>query len=340
MQEDKIPVIILAGFLGAGKTTVLNHILRNSNGQRIGVIVNDFGEVNIDTLLVSKQTENTMELSGGCICCQMSDGGLDETLATLAHPGSTIDAIIIEASGIAEPADLRKLILYSSNKMLAMQGVTYVIDAGNILNQLQEHSALAGHIAAADLLVLNKVDLVDTATLKSIEQVIREHNPDVMLVHATDGAIPPELLFDQEPATNEQLSLSVADTAEHTHHHNHHHLHEQFNSVSFETSRPLSPKRVDTMLASLPKNVYRLKGVIYYGMKGFEQKIIIHKVGRHIRQSAEDWHAHETPKSQLVAIGVSIDSAAIKELLQSCIDPNPDDMAADDMIDIMRLKGF
>ena len=135
----KIPVIILAGFLGSGKTTTLNHILRSSNGKKIGVIVNDFGEVNIDSLLVSRQTDNTMELSGGCICCQMNDGGLDEILATFSHPNSKIDAIVIEASGIAEPIDLRKLILYSSNKSISMNGVVYIVDAKNIIDNLKNY---------------------------------------------------------------------------------------------------------------------------------------------------------------------------------------------------------
>ena len=110
----KTPVIILAGFLGSGKTTTLNHILRSSNGKKIGVIVNDFGEVNIDSLLVSRQTDNTMELSGGCICCQMNDGGLDEILATFSHPISNIDSIVIEGRGIAVRIVLSNLILFRS----------------------------------------------------------------------------------------------------------------------------------------------------------------------------------------------------------------------------------
>lgn len=336
--QTQIPVIILAGFLGAGKTTALNHILRSSNGQRLGVIVNDFGEVNIDALLVSKQTNNTMELSGGCICCQMSDGGLDETLQTFAHPGSTIDAILIEASGIAEPSDLRKLILYSSNKHISMNGVVYFVDAANIRQQLIDHPDIAHHIAAADLLVLNKADLATDDELTAIETKLRTYNESAIITRTTNGMVAPELLFDAHDNEYEQLSLAAAKPVEHEH--DHQHLHDQFTSVSFATTKPLSPKRVEVFLANLPTAVYRLKGIVYYGMKGFEQKIIIHKVGAHLRQTAEEWRGHETPSTQLVAIGVNIDETALRTALEDCIDPNPDDIAADDMVDIMRLKGY
>ncbi|MDO4684112.1 MAG: GTP-binding protein [Candidatus Saccharibacteria bacterium] len=335
-MEQRIPVIILAGFLGAGKTTALNHILRHSNGQKIGVIVNDFGEVNIDALLVSKQTENTMELSGGCICCQMSDGGLDETLQTFAHPGSTIDAILIEASGIAEPSDLRKLVLYSSNKHISMNGVVYFVDAANIRQQLVDHPDIAHHIAAADLLVLNKIDLVSAAALTHIEQLLRTHNPEAIITRTTNGAVSPELLFDaHHTKSNEQLSLAAAEA---DHHHNH--LHDAFTSISFTTEQPLSPQRFEHFLTTLPSSVYRLKGILYYGMKGFEQKIVIHKVGNHLQQAAEEWRGYETPGTRLVAIGVAIDEPALRQALEACIDPTPDDISADDMVDIMRLKGF
>lgn len=338
-MSDAIPVIILAGFLGAGKTTALNHILRSSNGQRLGVIVNDFGEVNIDALLVSKQTENTMELSGGCICCQMSDGGLDETLQTFAHPGSTIDAILIEASGIAEPSDLRKLILYSSNKHISMNGVVYFVDAANIRQQLTDHPDIAHHIAAADLLVLNKVDLVGDDELTAIEAALRTYNDSAIITRTTNGAVAPELLFDAHH-TNEHEQLSLVSAEPDDHNHTHQHLHDHFASVSFATTKPLSPKRVEAFLANLPTTVYRLKGIVYYGMKGFEQKIIIHKVGAHLRQTAEEWRGHETPSTQLVAIGVDIDEAALRSAFKACIDPNPDEISADDMVDIMRLKGY
>lgn len=333
----KIPVIILAGFLGSGKTTTLNHILRSSNGKKIGVIVNDFGEINIDSLLVSRQTDNTMELSGGCICCQMNDGGLDEILATFSHPNSKIDAIVIEASGIAEPIDLRKLILYSSNKSINMNGVVYIVDAKNIIDNLKNHPKINNHIAAADIIVLNKIDLVDKNDLALIKSTINKINPNSIIIQTTEGRLNPGLLFDIDVNTSkpEQLSLAVG-----TENSKHDHLHDNFDSISFSSKKPLSPKKFNYFIETLPSSVYRLKGIIYYGMKGFEQKIIIHKVGSHISQSAEEWRNDETPMSNLVAIGVDIKKQDILNKLKGCIDKEPENISPEDMVDIMRLRGL
>lgn len=333
----KIPVIILAGFLGSGKTTTLNHILRSSNGKKIGVIVNDFGEINIDSLLVSRQTDNTMELSGGCICCQMNDSGLDEILATFSHPNSKMDAIVIEASGIAEPIDLRKLILYSSNKSISMNGVVYIVDAKNIIDNLKNHPKINNHIAAADIIVLNKIDLVDKNDLALIKSTINKVNPNSIIIQTTEGRLNPGLLFDIDVNISkpEQLSLTVG-----TENSKHDHLHDNFDSISFSSKKPLSPKKFNRFIETLPSSVYRLKGIIYYGMKGFEQKIIIHKVGSHISQSAEEWRNDETPMSNLVAIGVDIKKQDILNKLKGCIDKEPENISPEDMVDIMRLRGL
>ena len=334
--ENTTPVIILAGFLGAGKTTLLNHLLRHNNGQQIGVIVNDFGEVNIDSLLVSKQTENTMELSGGCICCQVGDGDLEESLAMFAHPGTTTDVIVIEASGIAEPVDLKKLILYSPNKNLRFGGVVYVVDALHFSETQAQHPEINNHLHASDLIVLNKADLATSEQLAECRAAITAVNDRSPIVQTTQGQLNPELLFDHTAKEAQQLSLGTASPE--AHHHTH--LHDSFTSVSFHTEKPLSPKQFQAMLEQLPANIYRLKGVLYYGMKGFEQKVVVHKVGTHLTQHAEEWRANETPASDIVAIGVALDTKDMTRLFTQCIDTTPDDITPDDMIDIMRLKGF
>ena len=327
-----IPVIILAGFLGAGKTTALNHLLRQADGRKIGVIVNDFGEINIDALLVQQQTKSTMELAGGCICCQLGDGDLDEALANFTNSTSPPDCIIIEASGIAEPTDIKKLILYSANKSLQFGGIVYLIDASEFHAASTSHPQLRDHVGASDLLVLNKADLVSPAQLETLETEITTIHPAAPFLRTTNGAIDIRLLFEHPAAPSQQLQLG-------SHSHNLH-LHDAFTSVSFSTSQPLSPVRVKKLLQALPPQVYRLKGALYYGMKGFEQKIIIHKVGGHVSQYAEEWQSGETPGSSLVAIGVAIDEAALQQQFSACIDPNPDNSTPGDMVDIMRLKGF
>lgn len=332
---EKTPVIILAGFLGAGKTTVLNQLLSLSNGKRIGVVVNDFGDVNIDALLVGKQANDSVELSGGCICCTMSEGGLDDTLDSFVHAGSLLDAVIIEASGIAEPNDVKRLILYSRNKEIEFGGVVYVVDTVNIENTRQQHPEIKEHIAAADLIVLTKADLATKKQVEQAKKLCAQYNKRATIVEADKGKIPPELFFDTAQDEGEQMSLAQLHDDS-----NHHHLHDGFNSVSFTTTQPLDPQKIDDFLKQLPPHVYRVKGVAYYGMKGFEQKYVIHAVGNHHTIMADEWRGWETPGSTIVAIGVDCNTDEIKRQLEDCIDTHPDDIHAGTMVDIMRYKGL
>lgn len=188
----KIPVIVLAGFLGAGKTTLLNHILKQSLGLRIGVIVNDFGAVNVDALLVAKQTDQKVELSNGCMCCTLGEGGIDETLEQLAYSGSPIDAIVIEASGIAEPGEIAFLVQASKNKHVEFAGIVYVIDAENFHSVQQD---VTEHIKLADIILLNKADLVAESKLKAITESCEVLNARAPILATTHGQLDPHIFL-------------------------------------------------------------------------------------------------------------------------------------------------
>lgn len=124
----------IVGFLGSGKTTLLNHILNENQGLKIGVIVNDFGDINIDSMLVARQTDQELELSNGCICCTLEGNSLDDAIGQLAHAGSTIDYIVIEASGLAEPKELLRLLVNSKNDYARFDSLVAVVDASNVLD--------------------------------------------------------------------------------------------------------------------------------------------------------------------------------------------------------------
>ena len=114
-RRNSIPILLLTGFLGAGKTSLLNHLLSNDDGLKIGVIINDFGQVNIDSMLVAAQTDTALELSNGCICCSLEGENLDDAIGQLAHQGSRLDYIVVEASGLAEPRELATMLRLLKN---------------------------------------------------------------------------------------------------------------------------------------------------------------------------------------------------------------------------------
>lgn len=327
----KIPVIIVAGFLGAGKTTLLNYLLKQSLGMRIGVIVNDFGAVNIDAMLIGRQAEGKIEMSNGCICCTLEDGDIANTLSQLAYKDSDIDAIVIEASGIAEPAEVAFLLQASGNKYIEPSGIVYVVDVAHYQQTLRQHEEIAQHIKAADMLVLNKIDTMDGQDASEVEAAVRILNHAAPIIKTSNGRIDPKILFDIKQQQSIQLSLAHISEVSHEEH-----LHTIYASTVFETDKSLDPKLLQDFLKNPPEGVYRVKGFAYFGMKGLEQRFVIHKVGKQLKMHAEEWE--DLPKTQLVIIGVGVSEEVTRCHLEQCIDATPDALTNDTMLNLLDYR--
>ncbi|WP_216897620.1 CobW family GTP-binding protein, partial [Nocardia alni] len=189
-MNRRIPVLIVAGFLGAGKTTLLNHLLRQRQA-RIGVVVNDFGAVNIDALLVAGQVDAMVSLGNGCVCCAVDISELDEMFTRLAQPSNRIDVIVVEASGLAEPRNLIRMVIASDNSRIRYGGLIEVVDAEHFEDSREQHPELASHLRLADLVVLNKADRVPSARLDLLRHELGELAPGVPLHATTHGRIDP-----------------------------------------------------------------------------------------------------------------------------------------------------
>jgi G3E family GTPase len=176
----KVPVIALTGYLGAGKTSLLNHVLRTPKA-RIGVVINDFGALNVDAGLVTGQVDEPASIAGGCVCCLPDDGGLDDALAKLADPRLDLDAIIVEASGLADPVAIARLIRFSGVAGVRPGGVVDVIDAAAHFHTVDRSTMPPARYGAASLVVVNKLDqLPDADRAPALERVqgrVRELNP-------------------------------------------------------------------------------------------------------------------------------------------------------------------
>lgn len=335
--NKKIPVVMISGFLGSGKTTLLNHILQNSPNLKIGAIINDFGKINIDSKLVANNiSEQTIELSNGCICCMIGDNGLSEPLARLANETSEIDAILIEASGIAEPYDLLQTLRYSGNEFSYFGGNIYVVDAQNFeMAREQFPSHFSKCLRSSDIIVLNKTDLVDKNQLSKIKKFITNLSPRTLIIESVNSKIDPNLLFSWESKNN----FKEESHREHCHDKNcshKHHIHNQFESISFETEKPLSPTEFINFLDNLPKNLFRMKGFCYFGMKGYEQKYLLQIVGKTIDISAQDWQ-DEAPKTELVLIGANLNRPEVEAQLNRLIDKTPTQITPENMMNFERF---
>jgi G3E family GTPase len=326
----------IVGFLGSGKTTLLNHILNENQGLKIGVIVNDFGDINIDSMLVARQTDQELELSNGCICCTLEGNSLDDAIGQLAHAGSTIDYVVIEASGLAEPKELLRLLVNSKNDYARFDSLIAVVDASNVLETKEKHPGFMEQLGLADIIVLNKVDLVDKKKLSEVEGYLGFINERAHVLKTENGKLDsrlllaPDKIFDRSNQTT-QLSLSTPEENHDTH------LHHTYQKLSFSTAEPIDPKKWEEFIATLPRTVYRAKGFLYFGMKGLGQKFLFQLVGSRNEMKLDDWLG-QPPKTDVVFIGSDFDEHLLRQQLDSLIDATPDDLSDGTIMDVLDYK--
>ncbi|MFI1720985.1 CobW family GTP-binding protein [Streptomyces sp. NPDC020489] len=313
----QIPVVVLAGFLGSGKTTLLNHLLHHSGGSRIGAIVNDFGAIEIDAMAVAGALgDSTVSLGNGCLCCAVDAGELDTYLERLAAPAVGIDVIVIEASGLAEPEELVRMLLASEHPGIVYGGLIEVVDAAEFDDTRARHPEIDRHVAVADLVVVNKLDRA--ADGERVLDAVRSLVDRAAVVPATHGRIDPEFLFDCRPSEERIGQLSFDDVHEHGEEPHEGHLHTGYESLSFVSEAPLDPRRLMAFLDSRPEGLYRIKGYVDFGPYDTRNRFAVHAVGRFLRFYPEAWPAGAERLTQLVLIGTGIDAPALGDQLEAC----------------------
>ncbi|OBK74589.1 GTP-binding protein [Mycobacterium sp. 1164985.4] len=337
MTATTIPAIALTGYLGAGKTTLLNHVLRQP-GARVGVIINDFGELNVDAALVTGQVDEPASIAGGCICCLPDDGGLDDALAKLADPKLGLDAVIIEASGLADPIAISRIIRFSGVERIRPGGVVDVIDAATHFDTVDDHATPPARYGAASLVVVNKLDQIpegDRQTvLGRIESRVRERNPDVHIVGATAGRVDPALLYDVSASVEigEQLSLrellvAAGDEPEH--------LHVHADSVTVTSDGHVDPAALIDLLEQPPAGVYRLKGTVAIQCRERTRRYVVNVVGTSV-------HIANAPSSAstnvIVAIGTHLDVGDVRTRVEAALAPHHGPVSAAGVRRLQRYR--
>ncbi|MFD5471777.1 CobW family GTP-binding protein [Streptomyces sp. NPDC127105] len=323
----QIPVVVLAGFLGSGKTTLLNHLLHRSGGSRIGAIVNDFGAIEIDAMAVAGALgDSTVSLGNGCLCCAVDASELDVYLDRLTSPAAGIDVVVIEASGLAEPQELVRMVLASENPRVVYGGLVEVVDAAEFGDTRARHPEIDRHLALADLVVVNKTDRA--ADGEKVLALVRSLVDGAAVVPASYGRVDPEFLFDCRPSEERigQLSFDDLHTSGADEDDDHHaaHLHAGYDSLSFVSDVPLDPRRLMRFLDSRPDGLYRIKGYVGFGRHDVRNRYAVHAVGRFLRFYPEPWPDGDDPRpTQLVLIGSGIDAGALGKELEVCKQDTP-----------------
>lgn len=318
-----IPVIALTGYLGAGKTTLLNHVLRHPEA-RIGVVINDFGELNVDAGLVSGQVDEPASIAGGCICCLPDDGGLDVALARLADPKLRLDAIIVEASGLADPLAIARMLRFSGVDGVRPGGVVDVLDAVTHFQTVDRDPTPPARYSAATLVVVNKLDQVAESerpmVLERVQDRVRERNPHAQVVGAVAGRIDPALLYDVAAAGDESGQLTLRelffadDHVAHADDHDHVHA----DAVTEISDGCVDPDAVFDLLEDPPAGVYRLKGTVAVRYRATTRTYSVNVVGPSIHVAAAPPRARA---NSLVAIGMHLDVEAVGKRLREALLP-------------------
>jgi G3E family GTPase len=343
-MSDKIPVTVLTGYLGAGKTTLLNRILSEPHGQRFAVIVNEFGEIGIDNELVVGADEEVFEMNNGCICCTVR-GDLIRIIDGLLRRKGKFDAIIVETTGLADPAPVAQTFFVDENvgRRTRLDAVVTVADAKWLKERLRDAPEAKNQIAFADVILLNKTDLVEVSELREIEMRVRGINPYAKL-HRTQrcgvelddvlgrNAFDLDRILDIEPAFLEEDDHGHAHEHDHDHHHHHddghhhgglkHYHDEDMQSVSLRTDQPLNPDKffpwVQDLVQKEGPSILRCKGILSF--KDDPERFVfqgVHMIldGDHQRE----WKEGEKRESRIVFIGRNLPQDKIREGFEACV---------------------
>ena len=316
IPKQGMPVTVITGFLGSGKTSLLNHILNNAQGLKVAVLVNEFGDINIDSQLLVSTEQNMVELSNGCICCTINESLVDAVYQVLEREDQ-IDYLVIETTGLADPLPIMMTFVGTELKNLTrLDSVVGVVDAETFGPDLLKHSAYGNQLIYSDVILLNKTDLVNADELAAIEQNIHLLKSGARILSCrldSSSDLPLSAILDVGLADTETYALSETALSDHL-------VADRFVSIPFRSDRPFDLTKFEHFLMQqLPENVFRAKGILWF--EGQPQRYIFQLAGKRCSLSPDP--QTRPSQNQLVFIGHHLNPLQLHQQLNNCLTGQP-----------------
>jgi G3E family GTPase len=323
VPQRVMPITIITGFLGSGKTTLLNHILNNRQDLKIAVIVNEFGDIYIDSKLLVSIDENMVQLGNGCICCTINQSLVD-TVHKMVDLTDSVDYLVVETTGIADPLPIMlSFVSTELQNVTRLDSVLTILDAETFTPDHYHSEAAFNQLIYGDIVLLNKTDLVASKTIEELEYYIRSIKPGARIIPAQYGEVPIPLILDVSfNDFGNYLNQSHSTHTPHHHERSHHLGNDGFVAVSFESNHPLDLPKFQNFLDRLPLDVYRAKGILKF--QGSQLRHVFQLSGKRCDMKSD--HAvplkendAQSPINQLVFIGRDLKVEFIRAQLVDCL---------------------
>ena len=320
MPQAQVPVTVLTGYLGAGKTTLLNRILSEQHGKKYAVIVNEFGELGVDNDLVVNADEEVFEMNNGCICCTVR-GDLIRIIEGLMKRKEKFDGILVETTGLADPGPVAQTFFTDEDvkARTRLDAIVTVVDAKHFLTQLAQGDEAEEQVAFADVILLNKADLVSEADLETVEAKIHAINPLAKIHRTQKSKIELGAILDKGAFDLNRILEFEPDFLEHGHDHDHE---EEVTSLSVTADKPVDPEKFQKWMGALLQlrggDIFRSKGIL--AIDGAPRRYVFQ--GVHMMMDSDwgsAWKNGEQRSSKLVFIGRNLDGDNLRRGFKDCL---------------------